>query len=100
MSHASIETCMYLICDAFQNELIFSLNGECKGIAAYHIPFQVFAVIDLYGQVAQASIMSYVPVESIQTSTISNDLDTCKCNLLVRIIEKITNLPINIYRYS
>lgn len=61
-----------------QDELLFSINGVCKGIAAYHIPCRVFAVIDLYGQVAQASVVSYAPVENIQFSTISSELDTCK----------------------
>ncbi len=63
---------------SWQNELIFSLNGECKGIAAYHIPYRVFAVVDLYGQVGQVSVLSYTLIENIQASVISTDLDTCK----------------------
>lgn len=61
-----------------QGELLFSLNGECKGVAACHVPYRVFVVVDLYGQVAQASIVSYAPIENIQTSLVLNDPDTCK----------------------
>lgn len=56
--------------------MVFFINGICKGIAAYHIPFRVFVVIDLYGQVAQASVVSYSLMENIQFSTISSEIDT------------------------
>lgn len=82
---------------------MFSLNGECKGIAAYHIPFRVFAVVDLYGQVAQASIISYASLENIQTSVISTDLDTCKyntCKIFIYLFIIYLSFNYNLHFYS
>lgn len=40
-----------------QAELTFYINGRCLGIAANDLPSKLFAVIDLYGQCVQVSIM-------------------------------------------
>lgn len=34
------------------------MNGRCLGVAAEDIPERVFAVIDLYGQCVQVTIVS------------------------------------------
>lgn len=36
---------------------MFFVNGRCLGIAAKELPARVFAVIDLYGQCVQVSII-------------------------------------------
>lgn len=41
-----------------QGELVFSVNGESKGIAAVGIAKPVYAVVSLYGQCTQVSICS------------------------------------------
>ncbi|CAH2034233.1 unnamed protein product, partial [Iphiclides podalirius] len=38
-------------------ELMFFINGRCLGVAALDMPPRLFAVIDLYGQCVQVSIM-------------------------------------------
>ncbi|XP_047524615.1 neuralized-like protein 4 isoform X2 [Pieris napi] len=40
-----------------KDELMFYVNGRCLGIAATEMPPRLFAVIDLYGQCVQVSIM-------------------------------------------
>ncbi|KAG7312998.1 hypothetical protein JYU34_000075 [Plutella xylostella] len=41
-----------------KGELMFFVNGHCLGIAARELPPRVFAVIDLYGQCVQVTIMN------------------------------------------
>lgn len=45
------------LCIFSQGELVFYINGRCLGIAAKDLPPRLFAVIDLYGQCVQVSIM-------------------------------------------
>ncbi|XP_049885757.1 neuralized-like protein 4 [Pectinophora gossypiella] len=40
-----------------KGELMFYVNGRCLGVAAKDLPPRVFAVIDLYGQCVQVSIV-------------------------------------------
>ena len=37
--------------------LHFFINGVDQGVAGTHVPQQLFAVVDLYGQAAQATIV-------------------------------------------
>lgn len=37
--------------------LNFFVNGVAQGVAAWNVPPNVFAVVDLYGQAAQATIL-------------------------------------------
>ncbi|KAG6443228.1 hypothetical protein O3G_MSEX002723 [Manduca sexta] len=41
-----------------KGELMFYINGRCLGIAATDLPSKVFAVIDLYGQCVQVSVVN------------------------------------------
>lgn len=45
------------LCISSQGELVFYINGRCLGVAARDLPPVLFAVIDLYGQCVQVSIM-------------------------------------------
>ncbi|XP_068632829.1 neuralized-like protein 4 [Battus philenor] len=38
-------------------ELMFFVNGRCLGVAAQDMPTRLFAVVDMYGQCVQVSIM-------------------------------------------
>lgn len=38
-------------------DLHFYINGVDQGIAATHVPSNLFAVVDLYGQATQATIV-------------------------------------------
>jgi hypothetical protein len=40
-----------------QGELVFFINGESQGVAADDLPTRIFAVVDLYGKCAQATIV-------------------------------------------
>ena len=42
--------------------LHYTINGEDQGIAIENIPQNIYAVIDLYGQCAQVSIVPHVPM--------------------------------------
>lgn len=43
---------------SLQGELVFYINGVSYGAAVENIPSNVFAVVDLYGKVAQVTITS------------------------------------------
>ncbi|KAH9628013.1 hypothetical protein HF086_017988 [Spodoptera exigua] len=51
-------------------ELTFYLNGRCLGIAARDLPSRLFAVIDLYGQCVQVSILRSNEIRPIMDSSI------------------------------
>lgn len=53
-----------------QGELTFYLNGRCLGIAARDLPSRLFAVIDLYGQCVQVSILRSNEIRPIMDSSI------------------------------
>lgn len=42
----------------FQGELIFYINGVSYGVAAEYVPPNVFAVVDVYGEIAQVTVTS------------------------------------------
>lgn len=50
-----------------QGDLLFSVNGETKGIAAVGIPKPVWAVVSLYGKCTQVSICPDEPGTSCAT---------------------------------
>ncbi|XP_022832524.1 neuralized-like protein 4 [Spodoptera litura] len=53
-----------------KGELTFYLNGRCLGIAARDLPSRLFAVIDLYGQCVQVSILRSNEIRPIMDSSI------------------------------
>ncbi|XP_047040446.1 neuralized-like protein 4 [Helicoverpa zea] len=53
-----------------KGELTFYLNGRCLGIAAKDLPQRLFAVIDLYGQCVQVSILRTNEIRPIMDTSI------------------------------
>ena len=58
--------------------LHYTINGDDQGIAIENIPPNVYAVIDLYGQCAQVSIVPHVPLleHSMRQSVIGANSNT------------------------
>ena len=44
----------------FDGSLHYTINGEDQGVACENIPPNVYAVIDLYGQCAQVSVVHHL----------------------------------------
>ncbi|XP_047543867.1 neuralized-like protein 4 isoform X1 [Vanessa atalanta] len=53
-----------------KGELTFYINGRCLGIAARDLPSRLFAVIDLYGQCVQVSIIHTNGMRTIMESSL------------------------------
>ncbi|OWR53166.1 hypothetical protein KGM_201376 [Danaus plexippus plexippus] len=52
-----------------KGELFFYINGRCLGVAACDLPPRLFAVIDLYGQCVQVSIIHTTGMRTIMESS-------------------------------
>ena len=48
----------------FDGSLHYTINGEDQGVACENIPANVYAVIDLYGQCAQVSVVHHLGLGS------------------------------------
>ncbi|KOB72162.1 Uncharacterized protein OBRU01_12698 [Operophtera brumata] len=76
-------------------ELMFFINGRCLGIAAKDLPARLFAVIDLYGQCVQVSIVHgncarpimEQPYEGTSSDVVSQDNLRFhpRCGILVKL---------------
>ncbi|XP_052746681.1 neuralized-like protein 4 isoform X2 [Bicyclus anynana] len=53
-----------------KGELMFFINGRCLGTAARELPSRLFAVIDLYGQCVQVSVIQTNGVQTIMESSL------------------------------
>ncbi|XP_038216186.1 neuralized-like protein 4 isoform X1 [Zerene cesonia] len=53
-----------------KGELMFYVNGRCLGVAAQDMPSRLFAVIDLYGQCVQVSIMHANSMRTIMENSL------------------------------
>ncbi|XP_072930436.1 neuralized-like protein 4 isoform X2 [Epargyreus clarus] len=74
-----------------KGDLSFYVNGRCLGVAAEDIPERVFAVIDLYGQCVQVTIVSpnYRRLEDPSLDSISEAI-----GLMDTIQPLIVELPV------